>query len=288
MTIAMVGALLAISPGFEATAHAAGPLYYLNLGDSVAVGHQPGSSDGSETLHGYANRLVSDVASRVQLILENYGCGGATAASLLTTVGCDGGQANDGVPYPTTTQVGAAVNFINAHPGKVGLVTIAIGGNDFNSCLSLLVPGTCLSGFLPAMKTNLETIAAQLRAAGGPSMPIIGITYTDDTLVNWLHGRSNDAGVKDWVAEFRNVINPTFATAYAASKVTVVDVTADFGTYQPLTKLVKLPPYGKIPLAVARECTLVWMCSEDDQHPTNAGYALIAREIATAYLKLST
>jgi lysophospholipase L1-like esterase len=287
ITIAMVGGLLAISPRYESTARAAGPLYYLNLGDSVAVGHQPGTADGSETLHGYSNRVVSDVASRFQLTLENFGCGGATTASILNSVGCNGGEANNGVSYPSTTQAGAAINFIHAHPGQIGLVTIAIGGNDFNSCLSLQVPGSCLSQFLSPMMANLKTLASRLRAAGGASMPIVAITYTDDTLANWLHGSSNEAGVKDWIAEFRNVINPVFVKAYAISKVTVVDITADFGTYQPLSILVRQPPYGRIPLAVARECTLVWMCSSGDQHPTNAGYALIAREIVKAYLKLA-
>jgi lysophospholipase L1-like esterase len=46
--------------------------------------------------------------------------------------------------------------------------------------------------------------------------------------------------------------------------------------------------YGEIPYAVAQICILTGMCSVNDLHPTNAGYTLIAKQIAHAYLKLAS
>lgn len=41
---------------------AAKPIYYVAVGDSYAVGFQPGYTDNSETLHGYTNQIPALVA----------------------------------------------------------------------------------------------------------------------------------------------------------------------------------------------------------------------------------
>lgn len=282
------GAYLAPTPAVAASAHAATSSYYLSLGDSLAVGHQPGTADESETLHGYSNRVVVDVASKESLTLENFGCGGATTSSILTSVGCTGGQAVNAVQYPTTTQVGAAVSFMQAHRGQVKLVTISIGANDYGNCVvSLAPPASCVTAVLPSLESNIKNLTSQLRAAGGPSVTIIGVTDYVDALAYWINGSAGRASAKDWITEFRNTLIPALSKAYAPSKGTLVNMAADSGSYIPLTKLVKDPPYGKIPVAVARNCSLVWMCrtQNGDAHPTSAGYALMAKEIAKAYLQ---
>ena len=87
---------------------------------------------------------------------------------------------------------------------------------------------------------------------------------------------------------FQQVINPDWTAAYASSNVTFVDITAASGAYTPLTQLVNYSTYGEIPYAVAQICILTGMCSVNDLHPTNAGYTLIAKQIAHAYLKLAS
>jgi lysophospholipase L1-like esterase len=288
--VAMFGAavLVAPLPAVASSAQAARTAYYLSLGDSLAVGHQPGTSDGSETLHGYSNRVVTDLSSKVPLTLENFGCGGATTSSILTGVGCSDEQALNAVQYPTTTQVGAAVSFMKTHPGQVKLITISIGGNDYANCvISLAPPASCVAALLPSMKTNIESLVSQLRAAGGPSVIILGLTDYLDALAYWVDGSAGKTSAKDWITEFRSVLVPALSHDFASAKGTLVNIIADSGSYVPLTKLVNYPPYGKIPVAVARNCSLVWMCrtQNGDAHPTSAGYALMAKEIASAYLR---
>jgi lysophospholipase L1-like esterase len=250
--------------------------YYLNLGDSYAAGI---TGDGSNNTGGYATKVVTDLASNHPLTLFNFGCSGASTVSMMSVIGCTSntgdGQAPGGVEYPTTTQLAAVLSFINSHPGQIGLITISIGGND-------LLQGATTA----TMAANLVSIVAQLRASVGASVPIIGLTYPDTDLVDWLSGPSGETSAEASITEFQQVVNPAFAAAYAKSNVTFVDVTAAAGAYTPLTQLVNDSTYGEIPYAVAQVCILTGICSSGNIHPTDAGYTLIAQQIVLAYLKL--
>ena len=75
------------------------------------------------------------------LTLVNLGCGGATTTSLLDptpaqrAIGCNPLALAPGAPnYPGESQLQAALKFIRAHRGHVGLVTVSIGGNDVDGC----------------------------------------------------------------------------------------------------------------------------------------------------------
>ncbi|HXW34728.1 MAG TPA: neocarzinostatin apoprotein domain-containing protein, partial [Acidimicrobiales bacterium] len=78
------------------------PDYYLSLGDSYSVGYQPSPSPGGATF-GYTGY----VAKKEKLTLENFGCGGATTASMTTFTGVCGvtgygpPAAFDPAPIPT-------------------------------------------------------------------------------------------------------------------------------------------------------------------------------------------
>jgi lysophospholipase L1-like esterase len=274
MAVVSAGFVATPTPGAASKAEAAA-LYYVSLGDSLAQGYQPGTANGSETLHGYANRVVSDVAPKHELTLENFGCGGDTTQQILYRIGCaPGNLAKDGVGYPATTQAEAAAHFIDAHPGRIGLITITIGGNDLGIVR------------LGSMEANIEILAGQLRQAAGAKVPIIALGYDDPTLADWLDGSAGQAIAKKSIAQIRQSFNPAFEKAYAPSKVTFLNIAAAFGTFVALSKVVTLAPYGRIPFAVAQICKLTWICKKDNQHPTNAGYALMAEQIVRAYLKL--
>jgi lysophospholipase L1-like esterase len=65
-----------------------------------------------------------------------------------------------------------------------------------------------------------------------------------------------------------------------------VDVTAATGAYTPLTTTVTVAPYGTIPQAVARVCTLTWYCQVGNIHATSAGYAFIGKLVTARYATL--
>lgn len=270
---AVGGSVLAAVPPTVAQATSA-VRYYLSLGDSLAEGYQPGFADESETLEGYSNDLVSDLASSHPLTLENYGCGGATTRDVLSFDGCTTGTlAADGVPYPTEPQLTAALDFIHAHEGEIGLITISLGGNDIYQNVPLSV-----------MKANLQTISIRLRRAVGSAVPIIGINDYDTTLGDWLDGASGQAIATASVQTYQSSIDPAFVSAYAKAHVSVVNMAAAFGNFVPLSTEVNLSPYGTIPYAVAQMCSLTWVCVNGDHHATTAGYAFMANQIVVAYL----
>ena len=244
--------------------------YYLSLGDSWAEGYQPGSLNGVETLHGYSNRVVTDLAPKRRLTLENFGCGGVTSQQLIGAAGCPTGhQAINGYVYSTTSQLGSALNFIKVHFGHIGLISIAIGGNDFDQGMSL-----------STTTSNIATIAGDLRRAVGPSVPIVGLGFDDPVLSSWLSGPSGQTSAQSSVSYYMGTINPALSQAYATSNVAFVDIGKAFGTYVPLNQMVSFDPYGQIPYAVAQICALTWSCQGGDEHPNVAGYSLMAREIA--------
>jgi hypothetical protein len=255
-----------------ASGAASAPLYYISLGDSMAEGYQPGFANGSETLHGYANQVVSMLARSRHLTLENFGCGGATSWTMRTDRGCTtGGMALRAATYPSSTQLAAAIHFIEKHRGRIGLITIVIGDNDLG-----LSP-------LSSIASNIQVITSHLRAVAGPKVPLFGIGYPDLGLAQWLQGASGQAAAQSTVAQYQSQIDPMFTTAYSTSHVHFVDVATAFGTFTPLTQTVTLAPYGVVPYAVAQICTLTWKCAQGDDHPTGAGYTQIAALIVRAY-----
>jgi lysophospholipase L1-like esterase len=284
----VTGALMVPASAMATSSRVTGPYYYLSIGDSLAEGWQPVPADA--TLHGYSDQVVTDLASHIPLTLVNYGCGGATTSTALFTNGCTtGGEAEDGTYYPTTTQIGAAVAFAQAHPGQVMLISISLGANDYGGCLVNSRPTNCLTSRLASMKTNLSTIASDLRSTVGQSVPIIAITDNANDMEHYLRGPAGRISARDWLNEFKTVIVPTLQEAYSPSNVTLVNILSDIGSFIPWTREVKYPPYGKIPLALARTCQLTWECSSGntDEHPNSAGYTLMAREIAAAYVQIT-
>ena len=252
--------------------------YYVSLGDSYAAGYQAtGRNQGRTTNNGFADQIVAKAKAKgYDYTLANFGCGGATTDSMLTSPGCKTNQYAVGASY-SATQLAAGVAFLKAHPGHVGLVTISIGGNDVIPCgLKTDVVG-CLTSAIATMRTNLNSIATQVRAAAGPSVRIVGTTYPDFFLGNLL---STDKAAKSLatlsVSLFKSFVNPQLQQAYQAVGGSFVDVTAASGAYGPLTKTTKLAPFGTIPVPVADICMLTFYCELQDIHPRTNGYGLIA------------
>jgi lysophospholipase L1-like esterase len=253
---------------------------YVSLGDSYAVGFQAtGPDSGEATTEGYANQLVPLARAKgYRLKLVNFGCGGATTTSILQTPGClVSAPRAIGGPVYTQPQADAAIAFIKAHRKQVGLVTVSISGNDVTACAKQSDPVPCVAAATASIKTNVSTLAQRLRAAAGPKVPIVGLTYPDVILGAWVGGNQQLAQLS--VVAFQQLINPALKDAYASAKASFADVTAATGAYTPLDQTADLPPYGTIPVAVAKVCELTYYCEYQNIHARTSGYGDIARLI---------
>jgi lysophospholipase L1-like esterase len=259
-------------------------LYYVSLGDSYAAGYQPtGQNSGHTDTNGFAYQVPALAAKKgYSLKLVNFGCGGATTTSIIDSVGCPQELLGPGAtPYPTQTQAAAAESFIRAHRNKMGLITVSISGNDVTSCASAAHPIPCVITAVTTIKKNVAVLLSGIRAAAGPGVPIIGTTYPDVILGLYLKPASRKLAELS-VTAFKSLINPALLALYTAVDGNFVDVTAATGAYGALTVTTDLPPYGVIPLPVAKVCELTFFCEYQNIHPKTAGYTVIAKLIVGA------
>jgi lysophospholipase L1-like esterase len=280
---------VALALAVPAAADAAKPApkrYLVSLGDSYATGYQivaPGRGQG--TRNGFAYQVPKLARKRGhRLRLVNFACsgegtGGETTTTILERTEPCVGAAPGGPDYAGSTQIAAAEAFLRANRRKVGLVTVSIGGNDVTACARVADPVPCVAAAIGRIEQNVGTLAQRLRKAAGRKTPIVGITYPDVILGQWVGADANQDLARLSVVAFRDLINPALAKAYAAAGGKLVDVTAATGAYGSLDELTTLAPYGAIPVPVARVCRLTYYCEFRDIHARTAGYRLIAKLI---------
>lgn len=284
--LAGLAAALILALALPAAAQAAKPKrqLYVSLGDSYAVGWQhPAEHTMGPTTKGFTDQTVKLARQKgYRLKLVNFGCGGATTVSILKQKGCvPAARAIGGERY-STTQVKAAERFLRANRGKVALVTVSISGNDVTSCAKQADPVPCVTAAIASVKKNVTTLADRLRKAAGKKVRIVGITYPDVILGQWVRPPVNQGLATLSVTAFRDLLNPALKTAYASVKGKFADVTATTGAYTPLDQKTTLEPYGAIPIAVAKVCQLTWYCQFGDIHANTAGYKEIAKLVVKA------
>lgn len=292
---AALGGLSLIAVGLVAVPQVSGATgarqYYLSLGDSYSIGYQPTSTNPGGGTPGY----TAFVAQAEDMKLKNFGCGGATTTSLLQSDGCGDPAYAHAVAYPTTTQEQAVLNFIADNPGRVGLITVSIGGNDFDSCST----PTCVESAMPTMEANIKSLVSALTSAldtaSDPSTSIIGLTYPDVDLGLYVYPTNPPSSADETLAQnsitaFDQLINPTLSESYTSvPNGSFVNVTsapfkgATSGDDTSLSTTENLPPYGQIPVAVAEICTLTWFCAEGNIHAKTKGYNFIGRLIVAAH-----
>jgi lysophospholipase L1-like esterase len=283
LRIIMIGLIAAIlvlgltrCVGTTGAAELPGPVtYYLALGGSASVGFQPTVSrpDGQPTDDGYANDLLSIERSRWQnLQLVQFGCPGETTDSFWSGGDrCHTGQ----------SQLNEAVAFLHTHPNTV-LTTIDLGFNDITRCLAFkVVNQACVVQRLNVVNQQLPPILAALRAAGRPTMRIVGIGHYDPFLGDFLQGEA----ARDFsqaTLEVIDELHDTLHSIYGAAGVPMADVGRAFGIDR--TDPTILTGVGIVPRNVARTCQLTWDCTTEPrdakQHPNGVGYQVIAQLIA--------
>jgi lysophospholipase L1-like esterase len=277
----VVSALLGVGPA-GASGH--GRVEYdVSVGDSFATGYQPvASATAHRDTHGFAYQVIDMAKTKGDdFTLRNFACDGATTTTILQQDGCAlsaPGPASES--YAGQTQAAAADRFIAHHPGQIRLITVSIGGNDILGCAAAAILIPCVTDALTGIEDNLRQLLSGLRAAAGPTVPIVGLTYPDVFLG---YAKSKDPAQSNLAAvsepAFEHVLNPALAAQYAAAGATFIDVTKASGGYIPLTETTRSGSHGATPVAVADVCALTYACRLHDVHPTTRGYALIARLI---------
>lgn len=282
--VAAAAALTACSSSAATNGAYANPApatYYLALGDSLSQGVQPDSAGASvETRDGYPDQVYAALrSSHPTLKLVKLGCPGETTSTMI-----DGGICH----YPGGSQLNAAVAFLHAHRGRVLLVTIDIGANDPEDCgwTSLRTIMHCVGTDFPDAISNLGTILARVRAAAGPDVRMVGMSYYLPSLAQWRNGLPGEAVA--WLSEKLAVgYNDLLDNAYAKSDVRVANV---FGAFQTsdFSGHVTVPGLGTVPRNVALICQWTWECASPprgpNQHANQAGYGVIARAFLSAGL----
>lgn len=265
VTVVLAGLLASLGSAGGPRPDPPGSRLLLSLGDSLATGTQPGpDGSGRGTTSGYAD-VLADAQGRTLTVL---GRGGATTTSMR----------EDG-------QLAKATAYLRAHRADDVLVTIAIGANDVERCSrGGTFPASCVSANVAAVSRNLPVIVRRLKAAAGPQTRLVGITYYDYFLANWLKGSAGRAVARRAIPVER-AMNAAITRAYCAQGVTVADVEDAFQT-DVLGRTATLPRFGTLPVAVARICQWTWSCTPQngrtDDHPNAAGYRVIARAITAA------
>jgi len=250
------------------------PNYLLPFARRLAPSGQPNG----DLTHGYAEQLYASlVAGEPKLRLVKLGCGGESSVSMrfgsqdptvVASCATPGGYKD---LYPKATQLAEAVSFLQAHKDKVALVTIDVGSDDLqrldpqgNLVICLLEPAGCATQ-QARLAANLGVILADLRAAAGPAVPIVGMTYYDVFAPLWFTDPVTALFVGGRVDDFNAVLDST----YAAAGDPVADVAGTFEN-------------GIYPDSALNVCAWTWFCSLGDVHPNTAGYGEIAQAFEQA------
>jgi len=247
--------------------------YYLSLGDSIAFGYQLSKHLAGLPPSGFNTGYVDVLRTRLQaitpsLIAVNYGCPGETTTTFITG-GCvatlAGFPLHDSFSGP---QLEAAEAFLRAHPGQVSPITLTLWSNDVREFVSACPDRACVVNGAPlliaSIVNNLNLILGRLRAVA-PDADII-ITGSWDSNIN-------DLAFADPLFES---LNESMASMAALQRVRFADPFPVFN------------PQGDLGREIQALCSLTLLCTEQDSHPSDAGYRALAALVfeASGYQRL--
>ncbi len=283
----LAGALVMVLAPAAGAGHPGGT--YLALGDSVAAGTQ---QPALFTANGYTDNLFDHLEDTYGFDdFVNLACPGEDTVEMRFGTGPSGDSLCYGpspvLPPGGTSQLDAAVAYLLANPGEVGLITIAIGANDVLACDPTDPPpvlNACIATQLGQIGANLPIIVATLQAVA-PGVPIVAMNYYNPNLAFWLTGPAGQSLATQSLA-LTTLFNGTLGAVYGAFGVPVVDVATTFKTFK--------TQGGEPPTNVRAVCQWTLMCEkagpnyvlsdydpgtpgpQTDIHPSNKGYKKIA------------
>ena len=183
-----------------------------------------------------------------------------------------------------SSQVDAAVAFLQAHRGHVKYVTNDIGANDVEKCAtSAGIDVACAVQGIASISTNLPQILGRLKLAGGPEPIYTGMSYYNPLLAAWL-SPDNGKVLAALTSLADYIVNTIEQNEYHAFGWGVADVSGAFKSYDYFTQIKS--PLGTVPLNVYNICALTWMCLLQNIHANNAGYLVIANAFAAVLPKV--
>ncbi len=236
--------------------------YYLAMGASLVTGvGSTGGADYVDDLSAYARPLIPGL-QRIHL-----GCGGETTTTMLHGGHCTG--------YTTGSQLGDAEALLNEHAGHVAFVTIDIGADDVLGCApGGVINQSCFESGLSRVEANLPQIVGGLRAVSS-TVPIVGLTYYDPYLADWLNGAGGQQAARASVPLLEQ-LNSALSAAYASDGVTVASAFKQFAT----STFRGSATWGgkQVPTNVATICNWTWMCTPGGPtiHANDTGYTQLA------------
>jgi len=228
--------------------------HYLALGDSLAFGFQPNG----DFTHGYVTDLFNKLHEEGVKDVLNLGCPGETSTTLIHGGIC---------PYsPFSSQLTAALYFLQKNAGNVSPVTLDIGANDV---LQNTVPPSCMVN-VPVFNAHLETLDANLKQVILPqlkeALEVKGKVTGNIVMMNYYDPLQNFCPN---TVPFTQKLNRHLA-ADVQGFGSIVNVFRSFGG-------------AKIPNP--NICSYTWICSVyHDIHPMTKGYSVIAETFEDAIL----
>lgn len=288
----ILGALPA--PVVSAATNAPARQILLALGDSLAAGYQP--ADGTTVLppidpatglrdQGYPGGYASDVAVARNLRLIDLGCPGETTLSMIGTPARRACATLYRTKLSATSQLAAAERFLSRNVGHVALVTLDIGVNDLDHCISGRGADlSCLESSDVATVNRLVTIVRALVSAvrrADPGAIVVAMNYYDPYLgLVYEPGGSKGASLAAATLAATDIFNAQLEATFRNAGLKVADVAGAFDTHVTTPKVSF--EGALLPRNVATVCSLTWMCpnpksTSQNIHPNAAGYAVIAR-----------
>lgn len=241
--------------------------YYVALGDSLSKGYMPPAGDSDQ---GYVDQLYARLhQQQPRLQLVKLGCSGETTTTMRTGGICTYAGAE--------SQLAAAVAFLRAHRGAVKYVTIDIGANDIDGCVTNgALDQACVGRGVLSIAGNLFGILSALRQAGGFGPQYAGMTYYDPFLAAWLLGPAGQDLARQSV-QIINLVNGLETFEYRLFGLKVADVSGAFQT----NNFTEVPFQGATaPINVALICAWTFMCTQNNIHANVTGYGVIAQAFA--------
>jgi len=231
---------------------------------------------------GYADMLFASIrpafdtagAQPRELRLIKLGCPGETLNKMTNGGSC---------PYVAGSQLDAAVDFLTDNPGKIHLVTIDMGGNDFRNagCIGATVDIDCANAVSAQISSDLAVVLATLQNAAGPDTSIVGMNYYNPNLATWLEDTAGQTLAVE-SAQAVAIATDMLGTTYATAGMPLADVAAEFESddFATIVQSSQPPPNELLPVSVANICELTYMCDPapvgPDIHANSVGYSRIA------------
>src|SRR6266571_6540397 len=255
LLFAFVPTALVVTHAQSPSLHLFGPKqHYLALGDSLAFGVQPNG----DFTHGYVDDLFKILQSEGTKDHLNLGCPGETSTTFIIGGICS-------YPPPFSSQLAAAVAFLQANAGKVSPVTLDIGANDV---LPDLV--TCAVD-MNKFNADLATLDSNLTGTILPDL--LGVLT--------VNGRVTGSIVMmNYYDPFQNFCPNTVPFTQTLNQHLAADVSG-FGFIVDV-----FGAFGGATTPNPNICTYTWMCTPPplgpNIHATDLGYSVIANTFAAA------